>query len=93
SGQYVQERSVEGVTVVVCTGEECGGCDSGQYVQERSVEGVTVGSMYRRGEWWVRQWAVRTGEKCEGCDNGQYVQERSVEGMTVVVCTGEECGG
>ncbi|CAI9536081.1 unnamed protein product, partial [Staurois parvus] len=54
SGQYLQERSVDGVTVgAVCTAEECGWCDSGQYVQERSVEGVTVGSMQRRGVWRV----------------------------------------
>ncbi|CAI9542863.1 unnamed protein product [Staurois parvus] len=53
SGQYVQERSAEGMTVgsmcrrgvwrvwqwAVCTGEECGGYESG--------------GMCRRGVWWV----------------------------------------
>ncbi|CAI9620234.1 unnamed protein product [Staurois parvus] len=69
---YVQERSVEGMTVAV-------GCK----LQERSVEGMTVGCMYRRGVW--RVWTVgsMTGEECGGYDSGMYVQESSVEGMTV----------
>lgn len=49
AGRISKKRGEEGITGVVCAGEECGGYNSEQYVKEGSAEGMTVGRKYRKG--------------------------------------------
>lgn len=45
SGQYVQEKSVDGIMGAICAEEKCGGCDRGQYVHKRGFGGITAGKV------------------------------------------------